>query len=58
MTALKGNDVRKHRIENVAGFSKLMDRHTFYILNGVLIIYIGVLYVKLCDNAWKLVIKR
>ena len=27
MTAFEENDVRKHRMENVAGCSKLMDRH-------------------------------
>ena len=27
MTAFEGNDVRKHRMENVARCSKLMDRH-------------------------------
>jgi hypothetical protein len=27
MTAFEGNDVRKHRMENVAGCSQLMDRH-------------------------------
>ena len=27
MTAFEGNDVREHRMENVAGCSKLMDTH-------------------------------
>ena len=29
MTAFEGNDVRKHRIKNVAGCSTLMDRHYY-----------------------------
>ena len=77
MTAFEGNDIRKHRMENVARCSKLMDRHIVRFPhrivellcatgnNGhsaqvyiyVLIIYIGVVYVKFSDNAWQLIIK-
>ena len=35
MTAFEGNDIRKHRMENVPRCSKLMDRHIARFLHRI-----------------------